>query len=227
MLNRVVQRIYQSKLYTVIETEYMLALYIPDNTDKNIHLILNNAEDGTIQFQLFSLNEQSKSWILHVQGRIILTEPQSKPTFPPVVFDEIIGRCKSEYSGLMFYQILNERGVRLGPSVQWIEQLWYSEGEALARFRLPLKRENKTAYGLGVLPGVHDACAQLFYAVLPETVAADMKFMVSRWKNFAFTLDERADELWCHVKLEGQKAADGYLKGSYSLYDRPGRLVAL
>ena len=122
----------------------------------------------------------------------------------------------------MFYQILNECGLRLGPSVQWIEQLWHSESEVLARFRLPLKSESKTAYGLGVSPGVHDACAQLFYIFLQKTGASDMKFMVSRWKNFAFNLNHRSDEIWCHVRLEKLSVEEGNMKGSYGLYNSTG-----
>jgi surfactin synthase thioesterase subunit len=159
---------------------------------------------------------------LHVQGRIELNESGARQAFPSVLFDEIIDRCKSEYSGLMFYQILNECGLRLGPSVQWIEQLWHSESEVLARFRLPLKSESKTAYGLGVSPGVHDACAQLFYIFLQKTGASDMKFMVPRWKNFAFNLNHRSDEIWCHVRLEKLSVEEGNMKGSYSLYNSTG-----
>ncbi len=112
------QRLYKTNSYTVAETEYVLALYVPENEDKNIQLVIGNNVEGTVQFQFFSYNDQSGSWILHVQGRIVLAETDSHASFPPVVFDEIIGRCESEYSGLMFYQILNECGLRSGPSVQ-------------------------------------------------------------------------------------------------------------
>jgi acyl transferase domain-containing protein/surfactin synthase thioesterase subunit len=226
ILNRAMQRLYKINSYTVAETEYILALYIPENDDKHIQLVIGHNVDGTVQFQFFSYNDQSSSWILHVQGRIVLTETHSRATFPPMVFDEIIGRCESEYSGLMFYQILNEFGLRLGPSVQWIEHLWYSEREALARFRLPLKSETWTAYGLGVPPGVHDACTQLFYIFLPKKVAAGTMFMTSRWKGFSFNMSKRSGGIWCHVQLEKFAAMDGRLKGACRLYDGTGHSLA-
>jgi acyl transferase domain-containing protein/surfactin synthase thioesterase subunit len=226
MLNRVMQRLYRTNSYTVAETEYLLALYIPDKEDKDLQLIMDQGEDGEVRFQFFSYNEHANSWLLHVQGTIERTEPDLRPTFPSVLFDEIIARCKSEYSGLMFYQMLNECGIRLGPSVQWIEQLWYNKREVLARLRLPLESESKTAYGLGVSPGVHDACAQLFYNFLPKTTTSDMKFMVSHWKNFVFNLNNRSDLIWCHVRLEKLALEEGHMKGSYSLYDGAGRPLA-
>ena len=56
------------------------------------------------------------------------------------------------------------RRIELGPSFQWIEEIWCRDGEALAKLRLPRESDEFDEYFLH--PGVLDACFQLVAATV-------------------------------------------------------------
>ncbi|MEO0376384.1 MAG: MupA/Atu3671 family FMN-dependent luciferase-like monooxygenase, partial [Cyanobacteria bacterium P01_A01_bin.17] len=80
----------------------------------------------------------------------------------------IKGRCDA-IANKAFYQTLKVRGVELGSSFQGIEQLWRTEGEAIATIKLP---NHLRADDYSIHPALLDACLQVFWATLPEADTA-------------------------------------------------------
>ncbi|PZD72651.1 Phthiocerol/phenolphthiocerol synthesis polyketide synthase type I PpsC [Acaryochloris thomasi RCC1774] len=76
----------------------------------------------------------------------------------------IQGRCDA-IANKAFYQTLKARGVELDSSFQGIEQLWRTEGEAIATIKLPA---HLNADDYSTHPALLDACLQVLWATLPE-----------------------------------------------------------
>uniref|UniRef100_UPI0015F03657 thioesterase domain-containing protein n=1 Tax=Streptomyces phytophilus TaxID=722715 RepID=UPI0015F03657 len=118
---------------------------------------------------------------------------------------EIRERCPVRFEGAEFYRQMAERGVPLGPSVEWVDEAWLGEGEVLARFRLPTSAETSAAAGrpdreLPVPAGMLDACVQLYaLAAGPQLAERDL-FMTARLGDVGFGAPAEGT-LWCHVRL--------------------------
>jgi|GEM_PF-936059 len=93
---------------------------------------------------------------------------QERPDDQEDTIAAIQGRCQS-VTKETFYQALKERGVELGSSFQGIEQLWRTEGEAIATIQLP---HHLQADDYRIHPALLDACLQVFWATLPDTDTA-------------------------------------------------------
>ncbi len=237
MLCRAVEKSFPATSFIVRETEFLIALLIPDAVMKTVCLILNPGRGRDAEFQFYSKDGNKQQWSLHVKGTLELNEKpgfdenQSADKKSPAFFDTIKERCPKNSPGRDFYRMMEKRGIHLGHSVQWVEEIWYKEGEALARFRIPTYKEKKQIGSLSMHPGILDACAQIFHAALSEDIAPDMRYMVSKWQDFIFdpagTDAGRDDELWCHIILHENPGPAGSVRGAFSLYDKNGRFVAM
>lgn len=164
---------------------------------------------------------------INTQGTILLDNTGLSPSVNTYSRPDIISRCTDQYSGAEFYQQVQERGLFLGERVQWIEQIWSRKGEALARLRLPRSLKISQEYEMGFHPGVFEASAQLFHAALSRSKDTDMRYMVTRWEDFACTKPPSLDQVfWCHVVLQDGPPIGNQLQGRFSLFDENGTLVA-
>ncbi|TMC21450.1 MAG: hypothetical protein E6J34_09580 [Chloroflexi bacterium] len=187
--------------------------------------MLNAKESGELDFSFFS-HQGDDNWKKHVQGTIHLDNTAPSQSVDADLKEEIISRCTNRYSGAEFYQKVQERGIFLGESVQWIELVWSREGEALARLRVPPSLRTSHEYAIGVHPGVFEACAQLFHAALSRGKDTDLRYMVTRWEGFVCHNQLVDQVLWCHVVLQDSPQIKGQLNGRFQLFDENGTVVA-
>ena len=216
--------------YQEIEIQQMafeVALLIPSHEEVEILLIMDEGEKK-IDFSFHSFNKSSNQWEKHVYGMVssrVKSFPRrsQKPTL-----ESLQKKLINEQSGLIFYQEMQERGVSLGPSVQWIEHVWRQNEKALARFRIVKEKERLVPYRLGFHPGIWDACAQLFHATLDRSVASDSSFMVTQMGKIRFGQYKQSpnDTLWCYVESTGKANKKGYLEGKWTLYTDAGEMIA-
>jgi len=223
MLSRATETSFNTTSYIVKETEFSAMLMISDMVVKNVHLILAPDQTGKIEFRFYSRSENNQQWTMHVRGSIQLTQKPSLPEISSESLNEIKQRCLIEnLSGPDFYHMMQYRGIQLGPSVQWVDEIWSREGEVLARFRKPIMKETKKAYRLNMHPGILDACAQVFHAALSKSIAPDMRYMVIKWEDFVFDGAKSEGELWCHVILDENPALEASIQGKFQLFDKNG-----
>ncbi|TQE16284.1 hypothetical protein SipoB123_41850 [Streptomyces ipomoeae] len=183
-----------------------------------------------------SLAEGEAEWTLHLRGGLGARGSAADPAAPwdgPEGRDEFLARLPEHVDGTRFYADLRARGLAFGPSVEWIEEAWYGDGEAVARLRAPEPAEAGGDSGAdghgGVLPvpaGVFDACAQLYVLAAGDRLAADDVFLTSRISRFT-VLGRRPDRgpLWVRFTLTDEPA-DDTLTADYRLWDDAGHLVA-
>lgn len=215
--------------YVVKETDFISALMLSEEHTTTVHLILAPDKGSEIIFfEFYSRSQDSDQWDLNIKGTIELKRKYERFNQSPEFFEEIKKRCPENDSGLIFYHHLQKRGIQLGPSVQWVEEIWYGEGEAFARFRKASSEEKKAhQYALHIHPGIFDSCAQIFHAALWKDTPNDMRFMVVKWIDFAYPLDHKDEkELWCHVVLDRNACQPGFIIGRFDLFDQEGRLIA-
>ena len=225
ILCRAVKQLYHTTVFRVQTIDFLMAIMIPESGTTTLSLTLDTKESGEVDFSFFS-HQGDGSWNKHTQGTILLDNAGSRSSVDADLRSDIISRCTDQYSGAEFYHNLQEKGIFLGKSIQWLEQVWTSSGEALARLRLPYSLKTSHEYEIGVHPGVFDACAQLFLATLSRSTDNDMRYMVTRWEDFTCYKQFGDQALWCHVVLQDSSRTSGQLEGRFHLFDQNGMLVA-
>ncbi|WP_407563211.1 beta-ketoacyl synthase N-terminal-like domain-containing protein [Streptomyces sp. 184] len=195
------------------------ALTLSRGQERTVHLAVGPADgDGWAEFSVHSRQtgdgspeaEQpgDEGWHRHAAGRLRpdggrAADPAEVRPLPAAARAEIRERCTVRFEGAEFYRQMAERGVPLGPSVEWVDEAWLGEGEVLARFRPPAAAE--TAAGrpdreLPVPAGMLDACVQLYaLAAGPQLAERDL-FMTARLGEVGFGAPAEGG-LWCHVRL--------------------------
>lgn len=226
MLCDMMGKIYNTKDYMVKNIRYMFFLQIPDNKMKEIQLLMEEKANGDINFKLYSFSEIKNDWDLHTDGTIQLTDNRTCQGKHPESYNEIQKRCTKKYSHDEFYQMMEKRGYLLGETVKLIDEVWYKEGEALARFRNPELSETDMNYKIRFHPGILDTCTQLYPAAFPIHISENRKFIMAKWEDYAFGYSYKEDELWGYVRLGEDETNFGRIRGAFSLLDKKGNIVA-
>ncbi len=222
MLYSAAKSLYDSSFH-VAEMNFYSALVFDSAKERTVHLILDEAENRKVKFRFYSRGDE-KNWTLHVNGILALNEKGALPGLESETLAKIQKRCTEEQSGVKFYRELKKRDFSLGHSVKWVDQIWYRENEALARFRLPDSSEANSDYRIQFHPGMLDACAQVVFPAFAH-INDKHRFMMVKWDTFVFDYREIDEELWCHVKLENDSESQ-LIKGEFHIFDKNGRSVA-
>jgi len=225
MLRRVVEEVFDTTTYTITEKTFISALILSEDQDTQVRLVLEPDDGNAHRFKVFS-KPASGSWDLHVEGVLRPGEPVVAAAEFSDVRTAAQSRCSGHGSGRDFYEQLKRRGINLGAAVQWVEEIWFAPGEALARFKAPASAAQIASYQTGMHPGILDACAQIFHAALGPDTPEDMKFMVVKWRDFTYFRAPENNGLWCHVLLEDDGVPKGSIRGSFDLFDGAGHLIA-
>ncbi len=202
-----------------------LGLIIPEGEEKEIQLILDASLDDIINFTFHASGKHTGDWNQHVHGALGKVS-LSHDELIKQDFTSIKSRCSFEMSGEKFYQDMEERGVVLGTSVQWVDQVWYRVGEAFAKFRIATSKECSLSTELSVHPGVWASCFQLLHATIDETKCQDVRFVLVGIGEIEFFQANISSTLWCHVISLGQPNEKGVLDGTFTLYSDSGEIVA-
>jgi surfactin synthase thioesterase subunit/aryl carrier-like protein len=201
------------------DVRFERALTLARGQERTVHLVVGPADgDGWAEFSVHSRpagdtpreEPGDEGWHRHAAGRLHAGDGGAagagRPDeLPEAARAEIRARCPVRFEGAEFYRQMAERGVPLGPSVEWVAEAWLGEGEVLARFRPPTPAESGGASGrpdreLPVPAGMLDACVQLYaLAAGPELAERDL-FMTARLGDVGFGATAEGS-LWCHVRL--------------------------
>ncbi|MFF0728294.1 beta-ketoacyl synthase N-terminal-like domain-containing protein [Streptomyces sp. NPDC004134] len=190
------------------------ALTLARGQERTVHLAVGPADgDGWAEFSVHSREagdtpretSGDEGWHRHAAGRLRPGGGGAEPgPLPEAARAEIRERCPVRFEGAEFYRQMAERGVPLGPSVEWVDEAWLGEGEVLARFRLPTSAETGAAgrpeRALPVPAGMLDACVQLYALAAGPQLAEQDLFMTARLGEVGFGAPAEG-ALWCHVRL--------------------------
>lgn len=229
------------------DVRFERALTLARGQERTVHLAVGPADgDGWAEFSVHSRQAGGTSperpgdegWHRHAAGRLRpggggAADPDRVRPLPEGARAEIRERCPVRFEGAEFYRQMAERGVPLGPSVEWVAEVWLGEAEVLARFRPPTPAEAGGAPGrpgreLPVPAGMLDACVQLYaLAAGPQLAERDL-FMTARLGEVGFGTPAGGagseDSLWCHVRLTAP--VGDLLVGEHLLCAADGAAVA-
>ena len=217
MLADAIQQLFSKSSYQLKGINFSKILIVSQE-QQTVQLVFQKETNGELAFQFLS-RAPRQEWTLHVEGYLLQQQPASLPRCQK---SRIQKRCHKYRSGDEFYDMLRQRGLPLGKSLQWIEEIWYRQGEALAKFRLPNALEEKVDGTLQIPLGIPDACAQLFHCCLPEEEAS---FMVVKWEHFCWSNSDKIFPLWCHVKLAKRSNPKNMIIGNVRLVSDKNLIV--
>lgn len=218
--------------FHVRDVNFHHALRLSGRQERTVQLVVEPSDDkGWADFAFYSRPTAGTEWDRHVRGSLRpgpadRTEEESAP-LTPAERERIRARCTEPVGGEEFYKLMRDRGVALGPSVEWVEEAWTGDGEVLARLRpageatVPAGRPGRA---LPAHPGVLDACVQLYALAAGQALADDDLFITARLGEADAVSAPVGGPLWCHVRL--RSAVGQRLVGDHLLCDDRGRIVA-
>lgn len=199
-------------------------------------LVLETGRIASVQFVLDEHAQPARSFGFHVEDRTVPSQPQWRlhaqgtvraatavPEQPVEDAIAVRARLTSEMSGADFYRQMWRRGLFLGPSAQWVEQLWTDgAGETLAQMRAPRAGEAERYI---LHPGLTDALFQTLFACLPAAVSGDATYLIAGIDRFVVAEHDPDQALLCHARLQPCANPEAMLLAGAELLDGSGRTV--
>jgi acyl transferase domain-containing protein/acyl carrier protein len=208
--------------------EFMKALFLPEDREVAVQLVVSPGTAGDASFQLFSPpagEADGESWTLHAGGtirpdRAAINAPEHESP------EEVRARCEEEVSAEELYEALEEHGLQYGPSFRGVERIWRRDGEAIGRLRVP-ETVTSEAAAYGIHPAVLDACFQVLAATLTKDDAGEGAVYLPVRIDELRLYGDPTVELWGHALLrsEAGEAIAGRQEGDVFLLDEEGRTI--
>lgn len=223
-------QVFGQQSYWVEDIFVPQALTLSPKESRSIQMVLRTDDSEKVTFEIYSLIDENgddeSAWSLHARGKLNFS-PLGEPVQgePPNQTQERF----AQYEALdipKFYQMMADRGADLGPSVQWLEQLFKGDGSSFGKIRMP--KTPVEAYPDYLLPlGPVDACFQFLAATLPPSTDDYVLVSVQSFRIY----DCRNQPLWGESKLDIQ-ASDlqtsrqpDTITGNIRIFDASGRIV--
>ncbi|MFN6530352.1 SDR family NAD(P)-dependent oxidoreductase [Nostoc sp. ChiSLP03a] len=199
------------------------ALPIPESKACTVQLVLSFEGSGA-SFQLISFDTipngstQVSEWLVHATGKI----SRSVNTTPETVsLPQIQTRCTQQIAAKEIYQSWQKRQIQLGATFQWLDSVWWKEGEALAKLKWLSVVDSLEDYQL--YPGLLDSCLQLTSIFFSD----DETFVPFAIESFEFYQRPQSQQLWCHaVQRQLENSQPDRLLTDIRLFDTHGHLIA-
>ncbi|MFG1792209.1 beta-ketoacyl synthase N-terminal-like domain-containing protein [Nocardia sp. NPDC049149] len=176
MVLRAIAKAAPGARFDVAEMTFSTALVVTERP-VSLRLVFDNPDSATPRFGFYSLTDPATNrWRTHVSGAL------TRRSGPPAVFAEITGgsaEFRTAYTASEFYAAMEHRGLRLGPSVRAVGAVRRAGSVAIADVD-PDHAIRPDRAVTRVAPGILDACAQVFHALMPDIVAPTAAFMVDR-----------------------------------------------
>ncbi len=189
-----------------------------------IQLVLSPDGPERGSFRISSLAAGSDAWILHGAGSVSNEQSNGDaPIRPRIDREQAQQRCsETESRSEWFYKSMADRGLELGPSFQWIEQIWRRDGEAIARTRVANAQDRSGVYRIH--PGLMDCCFQLLAAAMPEE-ARDSVYTPVELKKLRF-YGRPNGRTWVRAVLRaGNESTATTIVSDLSLFDDSGNVL--
>jgi acyl transferase domain-containing protein len=176
------------------QVDFLAPLWLPPHETRKVQVILSPAADTEpeqgAKLQTISLPGPGspEAMITHLTGTL---RPEPDRELPPVAFGDIQARCRrsADHPGLR-----QPAAVDLGPSFQWIDQVWLGDRECLARLRRPPTLPEEAECRLH--PALLDACFQVAGASQREEMPSESLLPV-RIKSLRAHTSVESEAWWC------------------------------
>ncbi len=185
-----------------------------------IQLGMLPAAVGNYAFKVIELGAGGGDWTLHAEGEVggeLGSDGQSRSGSS---LAEAWRRCSRKLGDEEFYQLQARRGIELGPSYRWLQQIALGEGEAVCAIERPaIVPETRWLH-----PGLLDACFGLLAAAvdleIPET------FVPVGIERFRLLRRPSGRRFTAHARLRPRDPmAPGAQGADIRLFDENGELL--
>lgn len=201
---------------------FLQPMTLKSESSKAVQTVLEPAHDA---FQVLAEADTGviNSWVCHAQGKLKPAAGDGAIT-GHASLDELRGRLTTSNAISDFYRWMNQGQLQLGPSFQWIEEVWPGSDESLARLRMAHAAEREE----GIFPpGMLDACFQSLATAVNREHLDPTPYVPIGLDRF-LVLERPSGPVWVHAKLRpvqgDQREA---LTADLCLYDESGFVVAL
>ena len=199
-------------------------------------LILRKGESRVLQATLvvdqkrdsasFSVSSRGVGgdWTKHVTAEVEAIAASDVDQVEPL--EVVRGRCTGELSGERFYETHIMKGNQWGPFFQGMKQVWFGEGEAVARIEVsPTLQEESLRYGFH--PAVSDSCGHCLVAAAARERGdvTEGAFVGGGVAEIRFHRKPSGNTLWAHARLAPSASADGQERlvvGDVRVHDNHG-----
>lgn len=179
------------------------ALVIKDGEEYEAQIVVDRPADGAgAELSVQSLLDPERGvWQKHIGGRYSATPDAHRP--PAESRTAFIESSDRHLTRTEFYDYFRELGYTLGPSFQWIDEVWIRGDEALVRYTMPALPDDPAGYEL--YPGLIDSCFQSIAVFLVDDGAVEAPSLAIPFaaKELSFhgrPLTENG-ELWGRVRV--------------------------
>jgi myxalamid-type polyketide synthase MxaE and MxaD len=198
------------------------ALVLPEKESPSVHLTAMPLDGGRMRIRRASLASQqgrTATWRDHATATLAPLGGTRAADAPARPGRQLASANVSQIDPAAFYAGVNGRGIELGPSFQWIRELWVGEREALARLEAPAGLRGPK---LPVHPARMDAVFQAFAAAVPDS--SGTAFVPFGLDRLVF---HGAPEgaWWCHATCRPGEGGELWT-GDVHLYAEDGRAIA-
>ena len=202
--------------------ESVKALFVSENDLRILQIAFEPADSS---FAVYSAPRAGDDWELNARGRLLkLSKEAIEPE--PANLEKIRSRLTGVIGHEQFYAEFHAIGYQFGPEFCRIENVWRTEGEALAELPVPETNE-ETEAGFRFHPALLDACFQASRGVQclpPGAIPADYLFLPESIRRIQFYADQLPARLWAHARQTDDD--DSAITADIFVYDDEGRRVA-
>ncbi|WP_329623815.1 SDR family NAD(P)-dependent oxidoreductase [Streptomyces sp. NBC_01255] len=179
------------------------ALVIKDGEEYEAQIVVDRpTADGAAELSVQSLLDPERGvWQKHIGGRYSNRPDAHRP--PAESRTAFIDSSDRHLTRTEFYDYFRELGYTLGPSFQWIDEVWIRGDEALVRYTMPELPDDPAGYEL--YPGLIDSCFQSIAVFLVDDGAVEAPSLAIPFaaKELSFHGRPLAEggELWGRVRV--------------------------
>ncbi|MFF3329610.1 SDR family NAD(P)-dependent oxidoreductase [Streptomyces sp. NPDC002888] len=180
------------------------ALVIKDGEEYEVQITVDRpGTDGDAELSVQSLLDAERGvWQKHIGGRY--SAPAVEDTHRPRPADRaaFMAAADRHLTRVEFYDYFRALGYTLGPSFQWIDEVWIRGEEALVRYRMPQLPDDPADYEL--YPGLIDSCFQSIAVFLVDDGAIEAPSLAIPFAAHELSFHGRPlteGELWGQVRV--------------------------
>jgi myxalamid-type polyketide synthase MxaB len=220
--------VYGPGSHSVEGMEFSKALFVPEDGEREVQLVLSPRMVGDASFQLYSPPAgatDGEPWTLHAGGTVRLNKAAVEAAEHESP-EAVRARCKEEPPAKELYEAMEEHGLQYGLSFRGVERIWRRNGEAIGRLRVPdAVASEASAYRIH--PAVLDACFQVLAATLAGDDADEGEIYLPVRLGELRLLGDPATGVWSHALLRSEvgEGITGALEGDVFLLDDAGQVI--
>lgn len=211
--------------FTITDLEFNSPLIVPDDKRVNAQLVLENTGSNNYSFKFYSLSGESRNWINHAKGGLIISQDNPEFYKDKVVdsFTSIQKRCFATGDKSIFYNKIVSMGMPAGESIRWTKNYFLGNNEILCELQSPQISISHDQFALRVHFGIIDGCIQSLFMMLSHDIMKP--YVASHIGQIRFHYYPYK-QLYLYAVLDEVSRNGEKIKGSWYLLNEKHQILA-